>query len=437
MMTTLNQNVTAFLTKMGILPELTDISKAADAFRQEMCTGLKGQGSDLAMIPSFIGNSFSYDDAETVIAIDAGGTNLRISLIRLYTEKLPEILKIKHFPMPGTKEPVTSDAVFDFLAQELEEFLSCTSKIGFCFSYAVEILPSRDGRILALGKEVTIHNIKGKRIGEELNKALARKNLPSISHLTVLNDTTAALIGGQFLCREHTYSDFIGYILGTGTNICYYEKNNHILKVPELTSKKGRTIINTESGYFDHHFRGILDTEFWAETLNPEDHHLEKMVSGQYLGKLLSRYLAKAADAHLFSKEASDLIFSLKEIRTKQINDYLTAASPENPLEAFRHMEPSDTRVFDLLTDALLERAARLVTATMAGCLLQTGSGRDADRPVLILMEGSTFVRFTRLKEKILHYVDTEITEKLGIHVVLKELDNAVTYGTAFSATAL
>lgn len=436
-MTALNENVTAFLTEMGISPEMTNVSETAEAFQKEMRAGLSGQASDLAMLPSFIGNSFSAGDKETVIAIDAGGTNLRISLIRLYAKQLPEILDIKRFPMPGTKSPVTSDAFFDFLALELADFLTHTTKIGFCFSYAVEILPSRDGRILALGKEVTIHNITGKRIGEELKKALMRNNLPLFSHLTVLNDTTAALIGGQFLCREHTYSDFIGYILGTGTNICYYEKNEHIQKTPELRSKAGSTIVNLESGYFDHQFRGVLDTEFWAETLNPDDHHLEKMVSGQYLGKLLSRYLTKAAEHHLFSEEAVSLISSLDEIQTKQISDYLNTCCPDNPLEAFRHMPPADAAVFEQLADALLERAARLVTASIAGCLLQTGSGRDAETPVLILMEGSTFVHFTHLKEKILHYVKSEITEKLGFHVVLRELDHAVTYGTAYSATAL
>lgn len=431
------QNTAAFLTEMGISPELVDVSKTAEAFRLEMRAGLEGRKSDLAMLPSFIGNSFSADDGESVIAIDAGGTNLRISLIRLYESKFPEIIKIKRFPMPGTQGPIASDDFFDFLALELADFLTHTTKIGFCFSYAVEVLPSRDGRILALGKEVIIHNITGKQIGEELKKALIRKRLPLFSHLTVLNDTTAALIGGQFLCREHTYSDFIGYILGTGTNICYYEKNANIRKTPELLSKIGSTIINMESGYFDHQFRSILDEEFWAETLNPEDHHLEKMVSGQYLGKLLAKYLTKASEHRLFSAEASALISSLDEIQTKQIHDYFSTCCPENPLSAFQQMSSSDTAVFGHLADALLERAARLITASIAGCLLQTGSGRNADKPVLVLMEGSTFVHFTRLKEKILHNVNAEIIEKLGFHVVLKELDHAVTYGTAYSATAV
>ncbi|MCI6467810.1 MAG: hypothetical protein MSA90_20365 [Faecalicatena sp.] len=431
-----NQELDEFLTKMGISPEFTDISKTAEIFRQEMQDGLSGKASSLAMIPSFITNTFSAIENECVIAIDAGGTNLRISLVRLHLEKLPEILSMKRFPMPGTKGAVTSDEFFDFLALELAEFLTKTTKIGFCFSYSVEILPSKDGKIIALGKEVKIHGITGRIIGVELTKALTRKNLPPFTHLTVLNDTTAALIGGQFLCRDYPYSDFIGYILGTGTNICYYEKNENIKKIPTLTERNARTIVNTESGYFDHQFRGILDEEFWADTQNPSDHHLEKMVSGQYLGKLLYKYLTMAAAHHLFSPKAAAMISTLGDIKTQDISNFLSENSTENPLHIFSNLEPADTNLFYHLTDALLERAAKLVTASIAGCLLETGCGRDADHPVLVLMEGSTYVHFSQLKEKILYYIHTEVIQKLGFHLVLKELDGAVTYGTAYAATA-
>ena len=99
-------------------------------------------------------------------------------------------------------------------------------------------------------------------------------------------------------------------------------------------------------------------------------------------------------------------------------------------------MNKTDRYVFHQLCDALLERAARLVTASIAGCLLETDSGHHCTAPVLILMEGSTYVHFTRLKEKILHHVNVEITQKQDLHVVLKEMNDAVTYGTAYAATA-
>lgn len=434
-MNNLSNNLTSFLTNTGILPSLTDVIKTAELFKEEMQKGLEGKDSSLAMIPSFISNSFDIVDGETVIAIDAGGTNLRISLIRLHISKTPEILKIKRFSMPGTINPVTSDEFFDFLAEELAEFLSSTTKLGFCFSYAVEILPSRDGRIIALGKEVVIHGITGKLIGEELQKALKRKNLPAFSRLTVLNDTTAALLGGQFLCKHETYSDFIGYILGTGTNICYYEKNKNIKTSSFLVSTPDRTIINTESGGFNQQFHGPLDINFWAHTLNPEEHHLEKMVSGQYLGKLLQTCLNEAVRQQLFSSEGAAIISSIDDIQTKDISNYLESNNFDNPLCICRSLNTVDAEIFQQLIDALLDRAARLVAASIGGCLLQTGSGLDEQKPVLVLMEGSTYIHFKYLKEKILYYVNTELTQKLGLYVSLTELENAVTYGTAYSAT--
>lgn len=426
-------NITQFLEQMKIAPELTDITSGAGIFRQEMQNGLAGKPSSLQMIPAYIGSDFSVEPGDYVIAIDAGGTNLRISLIQFDENTFPQIKEIRRHPMPGVQKPVTCEEFFDFLAVELGDFLNKASRIGFCFSYAVEIQPSGDGRILALSKEVTIKGCEGKLIGEELARALARNNLPGFDQITILNDTTAALIGGQCLCRDKVYSDYIGYILGTGTNICYYETNKNITKNSYLSQMEGRSLVNTESGNYDKQVHGELDLEFWAETQHPEKQHMEKMISGYYLGSLLEKYLKKAAGCGVFSASAAEQIHALHGLDTLSFSRYMDGQLDENPLAFLRDFDGQDSVVAERLMDALLARAARLVCCSILGCLTQTGSGKEKEHPVLVLMEGSTFAHFRPLKEKILEYIAADIEEKNGYYIDIQQLENAVTFGTAFA----
>lgn len=425
--------ITEFMQQMKIQPKLTDITYTAGLFREEMQHGLAGEPSCLKMIPAYIGSQFPAAPGEYVIAVDAGGTNLRISLIQFDADAIPQIMDIRRFSMPGVAHPVTCDELFDFLAENIGDFLLKTTRIGFCFSYAVEILPSGDGRILNLSKEVTITGYQGKQIGEELQKALKRKNLPAFTQITIINDTTAALICGQCLLRDRTYSNYIGFILGTGNNICYYEPNKNITKAPLLAQKEGQNIINIESGFFNRQLRGELDEEFLASTKNPDEYHMEKMISGQYLGPLLEKYLKKAAECHVFSPSAAQKIETLNGVCTKDISSYLENPEETNPLSILGQLEKEDAKIASTLIDAMLDRAARLVCSALLGCLMQTDSGRDKDHPVLVLMEGSTYLRFTLLREKILGYVESVIQNEHGYYVDMRHMSDAVTFGTAFA----
>jgi hexokinase len=82
----------------------------------EMERGLKGQSSSLPMIPTYISPVSRVSPGKAVIALDAGGTNLRAARIK-FDEKgqLVEGAKSK-VPMPGTRGPLGPDAFFDEIA---------------------------------------------------------------------------------------------------------------------------------------------------------------------------------------------------------------------------------------------------------------------------------------------------------------------------------
>lgn len=426
--------VKRFLLEMGVSPELTDLDETTDKLLNEMEKGLNREESSLQMIPSYIGETFRPVPGERVAAVDAGGTNLRVSLIRFNDDLTPTIEKIERFPMPGSREPVDSDTFFDELAEHLSEILKVTKKIGFCFSYAVEIQPSRDGRIITLSKEVVVKNCEGKMIGEELQKALRKRGASEFTHISVLNDTTASLLGGRLFCHNRDYSSYIGFILGTGTNTAYYEKNSRIAKDPALSHKDGSTIINLESGNFDKMVSGKLDDEFRSETLVPTEYQMEKMMSGHYLGELLLKYMQKGAEHGLFSDGAKASILALTRLQGRDMDDFLAHPNGNTPIASLPGLTEADRAVIYELIDAMLERTARLVVSCYMACAKRTDMGSDPLHPILITAEGTTYYRCELLKQKIDYYIEHALRRERGIYVQTMQVENAVIYGTALAA---
>ena len=423
-----------FLHDAGVHPELIDFDKTLEAFQGEMEAGLAGAPSSLQMIPSYIGEKFAPIAGECVAAVDAGGTNLRVSKVRFGSDLTPEIEAIEKFRMPGSQSPVDMDTFFTELAGQLAGILEETQKIGFCFSYPVEILPSRDGRVISLCKEVVVHGIEGAIMGDELQKALKARGARPFSQLSVLNDTTASLLGGRLFCRSGEFSSYMGFILGTGTNICYYEDNARITKAAALVGKPGKTIVNLESGEFDKMTMGALDDVFTAKTLKPEAYRMEKMMSGQYLGALMLEYLHTAARAGLFTKEAAPAVLALQALCPKDINDFIAFPHGESPLARMALLCEQDRGLVYALADAMYERTAKLVALCYAACAERTGAGRDPLHPILIAAEGTTYYKCELLKEKIDYYMEHELRRRLGLFVKTARVEDAVTYGAALSA---
>ena len=97
-----------------------DISNPAILVRDilaDMERGLKGQKSVLPMIPSYISPAAAMPPHKQVIALDAGGTNLRASMVH-FTEDGKTVTEGTHkVPMPGTRGRVGAEQFFDQIAE--------------------------------------------------------------------------------------------------------------------------------------------------------------------------------------------------------------------------------------------------------------------------------------------------------------------------------
>ncbi len=121
-------------------------------FLRAMRDGLAGRSSSLLMIPTYLSGGTAVPRGESVIVMDAGGTNFRIAAVHFDDLGAPVVEGFQKFPMPGTQGALSCGAFFDALAGYILEYQDISDRVGFCFSFPTEILPNRDGRILAFSK---------------------------------------------------------------------------------------------------------------------------------------------------------------------------------------------------------------------------------------------------------------------------------------------
>ena len=428
----IRQNVIRFLRKYQMDYLDVDTNTTISSFLAEMQRGLAGRKSTLDMIPTYIEVEADVPTNKRVIVADAGGTNFRVATVYFDEQRKPVIEKLQLFRMPGSQRETSKDEFFKIMAGYFKDVVNAAKNISFCFSYPVEILPNKDGRLIRLSKEVKVKGVEGQLIGENLNRAMTTTGLAANKHIVLLNDTVATLLAGVGY-KNKTFGSYIGFILGTGTNCCYVEKNANIKKKNDLDPSKSQ-IINTESGNFGQIKRGKIDAAFDKSTVNPGIHKLEKMISGAYLGPVCLRTIHKACDEHLFSTAVADTLWQMSELETKDMNDFMLYPYGRNLLaNACKNGKNEDTLTLYYIADRLTERAAKLTAINLSAIAIKSGQGADPSRPICIVAEGTTFYQMKGLKPRTEFYLKQYLENKLGIYCEIVGVENATLIGAAIA----
>lgn len=425
----MNTEILDFLKKHSIDASSVNTANLLDAFAADMTAGLAGKPSSLKMIPSYLGIDKAVPVGKPVIVIDAGGTNLRVCVVTFGADGKPEISHFTKHHMPGTDaEEVSADKFFSLLADYVKPLLPYAENIGFCFSYAAEITPDCDGRLLHWTKQVKAPEVVGKMVGSELAKRLAPFGFKG--RIIVLNDTVAALLAGVSSSVARRYDGYVGFILGTGTNIATVVDNSEITKVPGLAA--GKMIINVESGAFDKVPVTDIDQRLDATTMDAGTYGFEKKISGGYLGRLGLAALKTAAEEGLFSKAAAAAVLAFDTLDNKDLDDFC-----DNPLIktgpfAALDLTDDDRRAIQAIAGAVYKRAAVLSAINLATAILRSGGGHDPLAPVCVNVDGSTFYRTlsvefkSRIEAKL-----RDILEPYGISYKLVCIPDAPVVGAA------
>ena len=388
-----------FLRRHGAHPDQIRGEDALTALLSKMEEGLAGRGN-IPMIPAYLPADISAPRGERCIVLDAGGTNLRIAEAVFDEEGAYAVGAFRKFPMPGSQGPVSKADFFRGLAKDVLA-LGKHQRVGFCFSYNVDIEASLDGKLIAWCKEIDAPEVVGVAVGSALKEALG---YPCRVH--VLNDSVAAMLGAAEPVK-------VGVILGTGVNVCYREPCDRIGKLPKRY--KGSMIVSTEVG----EFRGITPSTFEADLIAATDDptlaQAEKQCSGGYLGENICRCWDAAAREGLLPESFLEASWTLA-----QISGWLAgepASIPEN----------ENAKV---LAKALICRAAKIGAVLCAGPILRCSAPGEEVPPAV---EGSQYWRLTGFREAFHRELEALIPDRT---VKIVKTEESCLRGAALAAFA-
>ena len=426
----MNTTVSSFLMKHNFVNHI-DVLSLAQGILDDMKRGLKKEPADQDMIRTFCNPPEKTAKNESVIVIDAGGTNFRSCLVTFDQEGQPQISEMEKTRMPGVERELSRKEFFEQFAVNLEHLKNKADRIGFCFSYPMEIQENGDGILLGFSKEVKAPEVVGCKVGECLKEALAAHGWNTIKRITMCNDTVSALLAGAACAGDpHRYSSYIGYILGTGMNAAYLQPDCDCCGIQ-------KQIVVCESGKFRSVNRSDFDIEFDKTTVKPGSFFLEKQCSGAYLGPVSTIILQTAANESLFSEATNKALLALAEPLTLiEMDKFLHGPFNKGCILgkiACENASEEDLDIMYQLLDAVVERSARCSAAILTACAIQTGAGKNAAKPISILCNGTTFYKTWMVRERTAAYLDEILTNRLGIHWEIVSADNDITLGTAIA----
>ncbi|WP_371371736.1 hexokinase [Sporomusa aerivorans] len=371
---------------------ISRINSIASRFRDAMADGLAGKQSSLKMLPSFIGSPTGQEQGR-VVAVDFGGTNVRVMLIELTTYGQARVIERRSFPLKDKLNKydytaATSSGVelFKFIAGKIAEIVPQEGifPLGHTFSFPCRQYSVNKAVLISWTKEIKTEGVEGRDVGELLQAGLDSNGLSHVKSHAVINDTTGTLLAAA-------YSDAaadIGAILGTGHNSCYLE--------PYHPANRQAMIINLESGNFDEVVQTKYDVLLDAASEKPGAQRLEKMVSGQYLGEIV-RLIVKELVAQGHIQAGLERLAVPYSLPTNDISTLLADSSKElNGVAAIvtsnwgiAEITLSERKAIQKVAGYVAARSARLAAATWAGVLLKIDP--NLERQHTIAVDGSLF----------------------------------------------
>ena len=312
-MTAAGNSVKAFIEAAGIGPGRTEQESFVKAFRREMVRGVARKGSTLAMIPTYLSAQGRLKPGDMAVAVDFGGTNFRTALVGIRAEGAA-LEEYSSRPSPGKDGTMRWKEFLSFTADCIRPLLRYTDKLGMCISFPTTITPEGDGIIHHFTKEIDITGNEGRKICRDLKETLGMPN----ARFKAINDTTAVLLSA--ISAGAKAEGLMGLIVGTGTNICCQMERARL-----GIEGTGSMIVAMESGGFLSPDRTELDRRIDAEMLYPDNHPEEKIVAGDYLGKictfcdalmLAEEFITPRMDAFAVGAEESVVFFDEQDAQT-------------------------------------------------------------------------------------------------------------------------
>jgi hexokinase len=450
------------------------LKHVVDAMAVEMHAGLASEGgSKLKMLLTFIDKLPNGCEKGIYFALHLGGTDYRVLRVELGGER-PLILglDVVRQPIPQHLMTGTSQKLFDFIASSLMEFVAKKEtgseqssikkrELGFTFAFPVKHTSVSSGVLMKWTKGFSIQEMVGKNVAEHLQEALSNKGLGM--HVAALVNDTVGTLAYEHYQDEDTV---VAVIIGTGTNACYVEKSDAIIKCQGHLTASGSMVVNMEWGNFwsSHLPRTLYDIDLDADSPNPNDQGFEKMISGMYLGDIVRRVILKMSEESDVFGPISPKLSLPFVLRTKVMAAMHEDDSPDlievgNVLEDILEIPKAPLKVRKLVVkvcDVVTRRAARLTAAGIVGILKKMG--RDGSggisshhhhhhhhhhqiakiklRRTVVAVEGGLYKNYTMFREYMNEAVAEILGEEVSTYVILKGTEDGAGIGAALVAAS-
>ncbi|KAI8974426.1 hypothetical protein BDB01DRAFT_728918 [Pilobolus umbonatus] len=380
-------------------------------FMEEMKKGLDHEGATVAMIPSYVTGRPTGKEVGKYLALDLGGTNLRVIEFELLGNSEFKVQQEKYVVSDALKTGDMSE-LCDFIAECVGEFISKHStdseerrQLGFTFSFPVNQTAVDRGTLMHWTKGFSCANAVGQDVVVALQDAFHRKDIP-VQVAALVNDTVGTLMANAYKNPKTS----MGIILGTGTNAAYYEKYENITKWKhdELFEDM---VINMEWGAFDFEHAVLpytaYDNKLDRESINPHYQPFEKMISGMYLGEIVRNVIVSLIDRELLLSRTSSTVLNKQwTFDTAYVSAILddttdnlqkTGNLLEKILEVPIETSLSDRQCIQFICQLISRRAARLSACAIAAVLNSTNQIKN--NPV-VSIDGSVFEHLPHFEDQ-------------------------------------
>lgn len=383
-------------------------------FVSELDKGNSKEGGNIPMIPGWVMEYPTGKESGDYLAIDLGGTNLRVVLIKLGGDRTFDSTQSKYKIPEEYRTTQNRDDLFGFIAESLKNFVdeqfpegvSSPLPLGFTFSFPASQSKINEGILQTWTKGFDIPNVEGHDVVTLLQEQIEKRKVP-IDVVALINDTTGTLVASLYADGDTK----MGVIFGTGVNGAYYDV---VKDIPKLEGKiaddidqDGPMAINCEYGSFDNEHavlpRTKYDIEIDEKSPRPNQQAFEKMSSGYYLGEILRLILVELQGKGLILKDQD-----MSKLNTPYIMDTSYPSRIEE--DPFENLEDTDEilqselninttvperKLIRRICELIGNRAARLAVCGIAAVFEKRGLTSGS-----VACDGSVFNRYPGFQEQ-------------------------------------
>ncbi|GAA5962917.1 hypothetical protein JCM8115_007040 [Rhodotorula mucilaginosa] len=397
-----------------------------DSFIEVLERGLEKPGQEVPMLPTYVFGWPTGNEKGSYLAVDLGGTNLRVCHVELEGEGRFEVTQTK-FRLTEEQKQADAQGLFDFCAECLDNFVKDTFgdedgkveleepiPMGFTFSYPCEQERIDHGVLIRWTKGFGAPGAEGKDCAAMFKQGLEKFKTP-VEMVALINDTTGTLIASSYVDQATR----AGIIFGTGCNAAYMEKVANIPKIKHLNlPEDAEMAINCEWGAFDsttheHLPRTSYDVHIDETSNKPGEQAFEKMIAGLYLGEIFRLIMCEMIDEGILFlgqetyKVEKPFVFDtafLSLIESDPTDELLTVTG------LFTHFFSLDTTIAERqfmrrLATLIGTRAARLSACGIAAIVSKQGLLDEISDPktqtIGIATDGSLYNKYPKFPQRL------------------------------------